>query len=89
MLAGSYRSGVAAARVAASDRAAQASFDDGPFALASLDETDMPGVAAVIARYRTLGVQLADAALVHLANREGIETVFTLDRRNFSIHRPV
>jgi hypothetical protein len=31
--------------------------------------------------------QLADAALVYLAGREGIDTIFTLDRRDFSIYR--
>jgi uncharacterized protein len=31
--------------------------------------------------------QLADASLVHLANRESIDTIFTLDRRNFSVYR--
>jgi hypothetical protein len=31
--------------------------------------------------------QLADASLVYVAEREGIETVFTLDRRDFSVYR--
>jgi predicted nucleic acid-binding protein len=38
-------------------------------------------------RYEGIGLQMADAALVHLAEREGIRTVFTLDRRDFSIVR--
>ena len=59
------------------------SFHAGPFKLASLDETDLPGIVAVLDQYKDLGIQLADASLVHLANREGIETVFTLDRRDF------
>ena len=31
--------------------------------------------------------QLADAALVYLANREGIDTIFTLDYRDFAVYR--
>ena len=31
--------------------------------------------------------QLADAALVYLAEREGIDTIFTLDQRDFSVYR--
>ena len=38
-------------------------------------------------RYEDMGVQLADASLVYLAERESIETVFTLDRRDFSVYR--
>jgi predicted nucleic acid-binding protein len=37
-------------------------------------------------RYESIGAQLADAALIHLAEREGIRTIFTLDRRNFSVY---
>ena len=38
-------------------------------------------------RYETIGAQLADAALVYLAEQENIRTVFTLDRRDFSVYR--
>lgn len=38
-------------------------------------------------RYKSLSPQLADLSLVHLAQREGLETVFTLDRRDFSVYR--
>jgi predicted nucleic acid-binding protein len=30
---------------------------------------------------------LTDAALVHLANRERVKAVFTLDRRHFNVYR--
>ena len=36
---------------------------------------------------KALNAQLADAALVYLAEREGLDTVFTLDRRDFSVYR--
>jgi uncharacterized protein len=64
-----------------------ASFHDGPFELVSLDETDLPAVAAILAKYKSLGIQLADASLLHLANREAIDTMFTLDRRDFGVLR--
>jgi uncharacterized protein len=63
------------------------SFQRRPFELISLGETDLPGIAAILAKYAGLGIQLADASLVHLANREGIETMFTLDRRDFGVLR--
>ena len=63
------------------------SFDAGLFELASLREPDLSGIAAILAHYRELKIQLADASLVHLANREGIGTIFTLDRRDFGVLR--
>jgi predicted nucleic acid-binding protein len=63
------------------------SFKSRPFELAPLNEADLPGIAVILAKYKGLGIQLADASLVHLANREGIETVFTLDRRDFGVLR--
>jgi uncharacterized protein len=64
-----------------------ASFHGRPFEILALGETDLPAIAAILARYENLRMQLADAALVHLANRERIELLFTLDRRDFSVVR--
>lgn len=63
------------------------SFDRRPFELLALKETDLPGIAAILAKYKGLGIQLADAALAHLANRQGIEIIFSLDRRDFGVLR--
>jgi hypothetical protein len=53
-------------------------------------EIDLAGVRRIrefLETYRSFGAQVADAALIHLAEREGIETIFTLDRRDFSVYR--
>lgn len=63
------------------------SFHGQPFALLRLDETDVAPISAILNKYEGLGLQLADAALVHLASREGIELLFTLDRRDFGVLR--
>lgn len=63
------------------------SFDGRPFQFASMGGSDLSGIAVILAKYKNLGVQLADASLLHLANREGIDTIFTLDRRDFTVLR--
>jgi uncharacterized protein len=63
------------------------SFNTGLLKLLSLNESSMPSLATFMRRYRKLDPQIADAALVHLAERENLETVFTLDRRDFSVYR--
>ena len=68
-------------------RMLMSSFQGRPFELLTLDEADLSGIGAILAKYQGLGIQLADASLVHLANREGVETIFTLDRRDFSVLR--
>jgi predicted nucleic acid-binding protein len=55
--------------------------------LLPLDESDAPAIGTLLKKYRALGLQLADAALLHLAHREEIESVFTLDVRDFSVLR--
>ena len=62
-------------------------FANGFFAILPLDASDLAAIAATMHRYEDTGLQLADASLVHLAQREGIRTVFTTDRRDFSIIR--
>jgi predicted nucleic acid-binding protein len=44
-------------------------------------------ISEVLEQYESLRPQFADAALVYLAHREDIETIFTLDRRDFSVYR--
>ena len=43
--------------------------------------------AQFLERYKDLPAEVADAALVYLAEQEGIDTVFTLDQRDFSVYR--
>ncbi len=59
----------------------------GMFDLLPLDGASLSEIAAIMRRYEDSGVQFADAALAHLAERENVRTVFTLDRRDFSILR--
>jgi uncharacterized protein len=62
-------------------------FGGGLFALPAVTAADLPAIAAMMKRYESAGLQLADVTLVHLADRENIRTVFTIDRRDFSIIR--
>jgi len=38
-------------------------------------------------KYADLKPQLADVCLCYLAEQEGIDTIFTLDRRDFTVYR--
>jgi predicted nucleic acid-binding protein len=62
-------------------------FDSGLLALLPVDVTAFPSLATFLRRYPKLKPDLADAALVYLAERENIQTVFTLDVRDFSLYR--
>ena len=48
---------------------------------------DARPIAAVMKKYEGMRPQLADAALVYLADRDGIDTIFTLDQRDFTVYR--
>jgi predicted nucleic acid-binding protein len=63
------------------------SMDRGFLELLPLAGTEAKAIASLMKRYESIRPQLADAALVYLAGRERIETIFTLDRRDFSIYR--
>ena len=56
--------------------------------LALLDERDAPRMRELMEKYRDLPMDLADAALVRIAEREDLTRIFTLDRKHFSIYRP-
>lgn len=55
--------------------------------LAPLGEADARRLRELMEKYRDLPMDLADAALVHVAERESLTQVFTLDRRHFSTYR--
>ncbi|MFI5095689.1 MAG: PIN domain-containing protein [Candidatus Acidiferrum sp.] len=55
--------------------------------LSHLSGAEAIPIAEILNRYAGLRPQLADASLVYLAERENINTIFTLDRRDFSVYR--
>jgi hypothetical protein len=62
--------------------------ETGALVLAPLDETDAPRMRELMEKYRDLPMDLADAALVRVAERESLTQMFTLDRTHFSVYRP-
>ncbi len=61
----------------------------GAYELAAMSADDIAAARDVIARYRDLGVGLADASLVVLAQRYRTHTVLTLDHKHFDVMRPL
>ena len=53
-----------------------------------LDAPDLPRMRELMSKYRDLPMDLADAGLVRVAERERISRVFTIDRRDFELYRP-
>ena len=62
--------------------------ETGALTLAPLDGSDARRMRELMEKYRDLPMDLADAALVRVAERESMARIFTLDRRHFSIYRP-
>jgi hypothetical protein len=56
--------------------------------LAELAVSDMTRIRELLAKYHDLPMDLVDAALVRVVERERIRTIFTLDRRDLGIYRP-
>ena len=56
--------------------------------LLDLDHQDCPRIRELMWKYRDLPMDLADAALVRVAERERLRRVFTIDRRDFEVYRP-
>ncbi|MGB9467592.1 MAG: PIN domain-containing protein [Candidatus Acidiferrum sp.] len=55
--------------------------------LLPLDSSDMPRMRELMRKYSNRPMDLADAALLRVAEREGIRKIFTVDRRDFSVYR--
>lgn len=48
---------------------------------------DVPRIRELMERYSNRPMDLADAALIRVAEREGIRRFFTVDRNDFSVYR--
>ncbi len=55
--------------------------------LLPLGEEEIPRIRELMEQYRDTPMDLADAALVCVAERERLTKIFTLDRRGFSAYR--
>lgn len=66
-----------------------ASIEDGSLLVAPLDLEDYSRVRALVAGYADLPLSLVDAAVVAIAERLEQTRIATLDRRHFSVIRPL
>ena len=62
--------------------------ETGAVGIIPLVTEDVPRMRELMHKYRDLPMDLADAALVRVAERERLRRIFTLDRRDFQIYRP-
>ena len=61
--------------------------EQGFLQLATIDNSSARWIAEFYKQYHDQEPQLADAALVYLAERDGLNTVFSLDHRHFRVFR--
>jgi predicted nucleic acid-binding protein len=59
----------------------------GLFTMVPQGDHELAECKAIFERYHSLSPQLADLSLVQLAESRGLSTVFTLDRRDFTVYR--
>lgn len=62
--------------------------ESGAVQIVSLGIDDIPRMRELMRKYRDLPMDLADAGLVRVAERERLRRIFTLDRRDFQVYRP-
>ncbi len=62
---------------------------DGSTLVANLDEIDYARVADLVEHYDDLPLSLVDASVIAVAERLEQDTIATLDRRHFSVVRPL
>ncbi len=59
----------------------------GGITLALITDTDLPALETLMHRYSDRPMDFADATLVHIAEREGISTILTVDHSDFETYR--
>lgn len=61
---------------------------DGEFDIESLEDADLARAADLLGVYRDAPLGFVDASVVAIAERLGVTTVLTTDRRHFALVRP-
>lgn len=61
--------------------------EEGGLHLLPLETPDMSRMRELMKKYADLPMDLADAALVRVAERDALHTVLTIDRSDFSVYR--
>jgi predicted nucleic acid-binding protein len=59
----------------------------GAVTLLPISDRDLPDIEALMRKYHDRPMDYADATLVHLAQRESLSTVFTIDHDDFETYR--
>lgn len=59
----------------------------GAIVLLPIGDADLPALDELMRKYTDRPMDFADATLVHLARREQLSTVFTIDHDDFEIYR--
>lgn len=62
--------------------------ENGAVKILQLEAADLPRMRELMRKYSDLPMDLADAGLVRVAERERISRIFTIDRRDFELYRP-
>jgi uncharacterized protein len=68
-------------------RAAWGLLRSGAITLLPIADTDLPEIEELMGKYHDRPMDFADATLVHLARRESLVNVFTVDHDDFSTYR--
>ena len=59
----------------------------GALVMAAIEHAELPHLQELMSRYSDQPMDFADATLVHLAKRESLATIFTVDYRDFEAYR--
>jgi predicted nucleic acid-binding protein len=59
----------------------------GAVVMAEIQNAELPAIHELMSRYADRPMDFADATLVHLARREGLSTIFTVDHADFDTYR--
>ena len=62
--------------------------EGGAIGFAAIEAADVPRIRELMWKYRDLPMDLADAALVRVAERDRLDRIFTIDQGDFSLYRP-